>query len=254
MNTGSRKSSVLFPDVEFPSDEISFLIEGNSKQEGMAMSSIFIKTASVLLYFYSREKRKAFRRKHSRFSRENGKLFRTGIIGEYTYVVPGSVIVDSRSRIGKFCSIAKNVSIGTTMHPLHSLTTHPVSYTGEADDLRIPPENRVDFRNKTPVRIGNDVWIGLNAVVMDGVTIGDGAVIGAGAVVTKDIPPYAIAVGMPARVIKYRFDPETVARLLKTRWWDRPREVIERLPQGDVAACLQILEALDEETAPHNGQ
>lgn len=80
---------------------------------------------------------------------------------------------------------------------------------------------------------------------MDGVSIGDGAVIGAGAVVTKDIPPYAIAVGVPARVIKYRFDEKTVARLLKTRWWDRSPEVIAQLPQGDVPAALDLLEKLD---------
>ena len=214
------------------------------------MSSFFIKAAAAILYFYSREKRKAFRYRHSRLSQLNCKLRRAGIIGEHTYVVPGSVIVDSRTRIGKFCSIAKNVSIGTLMHPLHTLTTHPVSYAGETDKtdkLRILPENRIEFQNTTPVRIGNDVWIGLNAVVMDGVTIGDGAVIGAGAVVTKDIPPYAIAVGVPARVIKYRFEPEIIARLLKTRWWDRPPEVIERLPLKDVTACLQVLETLDAE-------
>ena len=95
------------------------------------------------------------------------------------------------------------------------------------------------------MHIENDVWIGLNVVIMDGITIGDGAVIGSGAVVTRDIPPYAVAVGIPARVIRYRFDPETIERLLKTRWWDRPPEVIARLPQGDVAASLRILEEID---------
>lgn len=121
------------------------------------MDSILVKVAAVLLYFYSSRKRKEFRRRHSRFARLNRKLFRAGIIGEHTYVVPGSTIVDSRTRIGKFCSIAKNVSIGTTMHPVHALTTHPVSYTGEEDGLNIPPENRVEFQNKRPVHIGNDV-------------------------------------------------------------------------------------------------
>ncbi len=161
------------------------------------VGSRWVKVAAVILFFYSSKKRKMFRHRFSSRSRLNRKLFRAGIIGEHTYVVPGSTIVDSRTRIGKFCSIAKNVSIGTTMHPVHALTTHPLSYTGEDDDLNIPPENRVEFQNKRPVHIGSDVWIGLNVAIMDGVSIGDGAVIGAGAVVTKDIPPYAIAVGGP---------------------------------------------------------
>lgn len=161
------------------------------------MDSFLFKIAAFLLYFYSSRKRRDFRRRHSRLARLNRKLFRAGIIGEHTYVVPGSTIVDSRTRIGKFCSIAKNVSIGTSMHPVHALTTHPASWRGEDGELSIPPEKRVVFQNTRPVHIGNDVWIGLNVAIMDGVSIGDGAVIGAGAVVTKDIPPYAIAVGGP---------------------------------------------------------
>ena len=75
--------------------------------------------------------------------------------------------------------------------------------------------------------IGNDVFIGANVTVLDGVTIGDGAVIGAGAVVTKDSPPYAVAVGVPARVSKYRFDCETIDQLLQIRWWDKDSQVLE---------------------------
>lgn len=81
---------------------------------------------------------------------------------------------------------------------------------------------------------------------MDGLTIGDGAIVGAGAVVTHDVPPYAIAVGVPARVIKYRFDENTIQRLLKVRWWDQSDEVIASLKADDVEGCLKILEALPE--------
>ncbi len=216
------------------------------------MESFFIRTAANLLYFYSSRKRREFRKRYSKIGRLSRKLRQAGIIGEYTYVGSGSIVADSRNRIGKFCSIARNVAIGTTMHPIHALTTHPISHLGKWEDLTIPPENRIEFRNKKPVRIGNDVWIGLNAVLMDGITVGDGAVIGAGAVVTKEIPPYAVAVGVPARVIKYRFDADTVERLLKTRWWDRSPEIIASLPQGDVAAALEILENLPVEEKGKN--
>ena len=214
------------------------------------MEPFFIRLLANVLYFYSARKRRDFRRRYSRSSRLSRKLFQQGIIGEYTYVGGKCAIVDSRSRIGKFCSIAKNVSIGTTMHPIHTLTTHPVSHLGSWGTLKILPENRIEFQNKRPVRIGNDVWIGFNAVLMDGITVGDGAVIGAGAVVTKDIPPYAVAVGVPARVIKYRFDAETIQRLLKARWWDRPPEIIAKLPQGDISAALEILEKTPEGSPP----
>ncbi|MBR2872690.1 MAG: CatB-related O-acetyltransferase, partial [Lentisphaeria bacterium] len=95
--------------------------------------------------------------------------------------------------------------------------------------------------------IGSDVWIGLNAVIMDGVTVGNGAVIGTNAVVTKDVPPYAIVVGIPAKVLRYRFDSDTIARLEKLRWFDRDLEFIQNLPMGDIAQCLQILESTASE-------
>ena len=96
------------------------------------------------------------------------------------------------------------------------------------------------------ISIGNDVWIGLNAVLMDGVTIGDGAVIGTHAVVTHDVPPYAIVVGIPAKILRYRFDEKTVDRLLKSRWYDRDIEFIKRLPVGDIEKCLEILEKTEQ--------
>lgn len=93
-----------------------------------------------------------------------------------------------------------NVAIGPSQHPLHFLSTHPFQYI-ERENLT--NKNLVEFQHNPPVEIGNDVWIGANVVIMDGLKIGDGAVIGANAVVTKNIPPYAIAVGIPAKVIKY---------------------------------------------------
>lgn len=102
-------------------------------------------------------------------------------------------------------------------------------------------------------RIGNDVWIGCNVVVLAGVSVGDGAVIGAGAVVTKDVPPYAVAVGNPAKVIKYRFRTEIIAGLLETRWWDLPVEEIKKLPLLDPVKCIaqiRLFQTTSVEPAP----
>lgn len=211
------------------------------------MQKFFVKVLAGVLFFYSKKKRKAFRSYYSATSVRNRQLISKGILGCNSYINNNSFVRDSRTRIGKFCSIAPNVNIGTSSHPTHFLTTSPISYrdigtiTG---GLVIPDDRKVSYDNSKPVTIGNDVWIGLNAVIMDGVTIGDGAVIGAGAIVTKDIPPYAIALGVPARVVKYRFDEKTIARLLRTRWWDQPDEVIIGLPMDDVGKCLEILESL----------
>ena len=156
--------------------------------------------------------------------------------------MPGVSIRDKRSRIGKFCAIASNVHIGTGSHSLNYLTIRSFTYRSTGP-WNIPECNQVKFENHKPVFIGNDVWIGLNAIIMDGVTIGDGAVIGAGAVVTKDIPPYAIAVGVPAKIIKYRFDENTIKRIQAVQWWNLPEADLAELPWNDLEKSLQILEA-----------
>lgn len=120
--------------------------------------------------------------------------------------------------VGKFCSIGPNFCCGLGIHPTNGISTSPIFYKG-----------LVDEHKKTT--IGNDVFIGANVTVLDGVTIGDGAVIGAGAVVAHDIPPYAIAIGVPAKVVKYRFDQETINRLLEKKWWDGTDGEIQKVKE-----------------------
>ena len=95
------------------------------------------------------------------------------------------------------------------------------------------------------ITIGNDVWIGDGAFIKNGVTIGDGAIIGARAVVTKDIPPYAIVVGVPAKILKYRFSEQIIDRLLNTKWWNLDDSIIKKLPYYDIDKCLKILEEIN---------
>lgn len=142
--------------------------------------------------------------------------------------------------IGKFCSIAHGVRfiMNGANHDVNAITTYPFPVlAAEWDETLVSPQAWI---NKGDVTVGNDVWIGYEAVIMSGVTIGDGAVIGTRAVVTKDVPPYAIVGGVPARVIRSRFPEETVRQLLEIRWWDWDIEKITRnlsvLRQGDVAA------------------
>lgn len=137
--------------------------------------------------------------------------------GNYTYVSGNSVI--SNTKIGKFCSIGPNFICGWGIHPTNGLSTAPMFYSvNKQNGTTLTKTTKIEERK--PIVIGNDVFIGANVTVLDGITIGDGAVIGAGAVVSKNIPPYAIAVGSPIQVIKYRFEKHQIDELLKIKWWD----------------------------------
>jgi len=151
-----------------------------------------------------------------------GVCLRDVQIGDYSYLGPGCNCADAS--IGKFCSIASEVWIGMGTHPLEPFaSTHPIFYLrGPFPSWNFADQNRRSEYVHTT--IGNDVWIGLRAAVLDGITVGDGAVIAAGAVVTKDVPPYAIVGGVPARIIRYRFTPQIIQSLLEFKWWDRDQE------------------------------
>lgn len=129
--------------------------------------------------------------------------------------------------IGKFCSIACGAKFlfNSANHTLSSLSTYPFPLFFEEWGLE-KKNVAASWDNKGDIVIGNDVWIGYEAVIMAGVTIGDGAIIGARAVVTKDVPPYTVAGGIPAKPIKKRYPEETIAALSELKWWDWPEERI----------------------------
>lgn len=148
-------------------------------------------------------------------------------------------INNDRLIIGKFCSIARGVKFifNSANHALKSLSTYtfPLFY----DEWGLKRENVASaWDNKGDIVIGNDVWIGYDAIITAGVHIGDGAIIGTRAVVTKDVLPYTIVGGVPAKEIRKRFDEETISKLLKLKWWDWPidkiRESIPDIVNGDI--------------------
>ena len=146
--------------------------------------------------------------------------------------------------IGKFCSIACGTKFMFTSgnHSLKSLSTYtfPIFF----DEWNLDAKNITSaWDNKGDIVIGNDVWIGYEAVIMPGVKIGDGAIVGTRAVVTKDVPPYTIVGGVPARPIRKRFDDETIEKLLKIKWWDWDKEEIEKnisvIQSGEIDKLLK---------------
>ena len=149
--------------------------------------------------------------------------------------------------IGKFCSIACSAKFifNCANHTLKSLSTYTFPLFFEEWDL--DRKNVADaWNNKGDIVIGSDVWIGFEAVILSGVRIGDGAIIGARAVVTKDVEPYTIVGGVPARPIRKRFDEETIEKLLSFRWWDKDKEFIKQnigaIQSGDVSKLINQTE------------
>ncbi len=148
-------------------------------------------------------------------------------IGRYSYIYGTSVV---ETEMGGFCSIASGTVIGGGGHPTEWVSSSPVFYKGK--NVLKTNYSHNEYKEFKKTVIGNDVWIGSKCLVKGGITIGDGAVIGMGSVVTKDVPPYEIWAGNPARCIKKRFDDETIEKLLKIKWWDLPDEKLKEL--GDM--------------------
>ena len=177
----------------------------------------------------------------------SGSEFYNSSIGHYSYV--GYDCEIHNCDIGAFCSIANNLIVGGAQHPMDWVSTSPVFYNvsgGSGHHLgnnTLPPDKRTT--------IENDVWIGSRVIIMQGVHIGNGAVVGAGSVVTKDVPPYAVVAGVPAKIIKYRFPDDKIERLQSSAWWtlsdDKLRSLNKFITNPDL-----FIENLIELQSSHN--
>ncbi len=138
--------------------------------------------------------------------------------GDYSYIVSDADII--YATVGKFCSIAAHTRINPGNHPLERVALNHFTYRSSAYGLGADDASFFQWRRDHHVTLGHDVWIGHGAIVLPGVSVGNGAAIGAGAVVSRDVPPFAIVVGVPGRVLRYRFTPEIIAALDRIAWWN----------------------------------
>jgi acetyltransferase-like isoleucine patch superfamily enzyme len=147
------------------------------------------------------------------------------VIGSNNFI--GSYTTITKSKIGNYCSFGDGVVIGPGEHDCKKISTSTVFYEG----------NIYDALTQREVSIGSDVWIGTRAIVLRGVNVGHGAIIAANAVVTKNVPDYAIVAGVPAKIIRYRFDPDKIKWLLESNWWELDKESANRFIKQHDTDC-----------------
>jgi len=172
-------------------------------------------------------------------------------VGAYSYMVSGYLFATT---LGRYCSIGEEVQIGRQNHPIDWVSTSPFLYLDNREIMpvsdRIAPHLSLQpyQHNEAPTKmrhttIGNDVWIGHGAIINAGINISDGAIVAAGAVVTKNVPPYAIVGGNPAKIIRYRFNEEIIEKLLTLQWWKYSPKTLEEYQIHDVEKCIKLLES-----------
>jgi acetyltransferase-like isoleucine patch superfamily enzyme len=167
-----------------------------------------------------------------------------GQIGAFTYIRGGRIGSNVKS-IGRYCSIAPNISVGDGNHPMTWLSTAPFQYGGTSARRWLDNPDR--FPTWEPdktfgVTIGNDVWIGSDVLILPGIKIADGAVIAGGSVVTKDVEPYMIVAGNPARPMRTRLPAQDIERVLKLQWWQYDANDLEQVPFDDPVAAMDEIE------------